>query len=600
MSEVIDTLITEFKLLEAAYVGPSKKVLEATQEIGLAIEETGLKAKEFGATLGERLRVGEILAPLAALGTITGIVDLGKDALATSAKINVLQRSLEGMTGSAGRAKEIMEFGESQAAKTGLFDVEQIDKASIKLEAFGLRAETYLPAITKLGAVFGQGGEGLDVFAEALGKIKEGDATRAMMILSRSSIGTAALKEAGGVFNGRQLVGTPDQQLDVILRAINSSSVARAYGAQIESDEAKTARLGIAWEAAMVKGGTALRGFLVQPFTQLTDGLNEVVESGQVDRIVSGFAGLFNLQGGDFKSVVHSIADFLEKAPSQIRAFENEVMPLFLWLKDNLNTIADIWAGIWIAGKLNAAYDGVTQITGALWGMVTAIKAAQTEEATLNAIRAAGKVAAAAESGAGASAAGAGGAGAAAAAGLGGLASVAGIAALIPIAGMAGSWIGDKIGDGLDAVKAKIGNTAVAAGLDAAIKNLPGGIGQLFPYTFSNAGSGPVQKLLPTKYEPAIAAEGDTLDEALKRSKVENGEYNAQLRYLEEIAKNTKETTIDFKRFAFGGGDLGGLGVTTGEIQGLNRGSGGGVSHRAAAALHEALTNVMQEMVLAQ
>ena len=63
--------------------------------------------------------------------------------------------------------------------------------------------------------------------------------------------------------------------------------------------------------------------------------------------------------------------------------------------------------------------------------------------------------------------------------------------------------------------------------------------------------------------------------------------------YLQKIADNTKTTAVELKKYAFGGGDLGRLGVTSTEMQGFY-GSQTGLNSGGGSAMRNVVTSLNQ------
>lgn len=382
MANVIDELISKFSLDTKGYEEGGKKVLDITHKAGEAFGKANEKAKELGKTISEKFKFGELLGPLAALGTAVGLVELGKDAVETARKFDVLERKLAGLTGSYARAKEIMKFGEEQAGLTGLFNPEQLDQASIELEAFGLNAEKYLPIVQALGAVFGSSGEGLDTFAQAIGRIAEGDPGRAMAILARAGIGRKELQAKGVTFNGRQPTSSPEKIIQAI-ELVVTEKYGGVLGEMIKSPDAVFGRLKVAWERFLISIGTAIETKVLPFVDSLSTSMTKIVESGQLDRIVNGFLSLFGVDGSQLGDVFQKIADALEGLPGKIKGLEDKFRGFFATLWENLPKLIGLMAALWATSTIlefaNLAVQAYATIT-------KAIGAAAAAQATLDAM----------------------------------------------------------------------------------------------------------------------------------------------------------------------------------------------------------------------
>ena len=367
---VIDQLITKFGLDEKDYEKGKEALLHATHQITHEIDEAVAKAKERFKEIFK-----PVINPFTELVTGAGLFELGKEALGVATEFDKLERKIAGVTGSYKRAKEIMELSEHQAAATGLFDVKSLDEAALKLEVFGLKAETFLPVVEKLGAVFGDGSEGLDTFAEALGRIQEGNAGRAMSILARSGIGQKDLQQHGVAFNGKELASPASKVIQAIEEVVDIK-FGPVLKEMLDSPEARTAKLSVAWESAMRRSGQAIQQFLLPGVEGVAAALEHIVSGGQLDKINTGFSSLFHLDTASVQTAVQTIANTLEKLPGQIEGPLNTVKGVLGWVIEHAVTLGKVWAAIWVTQKVAAGLSLIQTITTgigqAIWAMTGA------------------------------------------------------------------------------------------------------------------------------------------------------------------------------------------------------------------------------------
>lgn len=369
MANIIDELITKYTLDAGGYDAGAKRVAQVTLFAAEAFDHARERAVELGKTLSEKLRVGEILAPLAALGTITGLLDFGKDAMEVAGKFDTLERTLAGVTGSYARARSIMEFGEHEASRTGLFKPEQLDQAAEELAVFHLSAKQFLPVVEELGSVFARGGEGLDVFAEAIGRIANGDSSRAMMVLKRSGITTHDLQKHGVRFKdpeGHEVASPAPQVIHAIQEVVHEK-----FGGVLEdmmnSPQAKAMRFQVAWEGVMRKVGQGIQGAFLPALDAVGEGITKIVEDGQIDRIVSKFTGLFSIDGGSLKTAVENVANMIEGLPDKIRSALSSLHELYDWAAPKLLVLGRIIAALWVVDKVSE----FGKVAVAVWKAIT-------------------------------------------------------------------------------------------------------------------------------------------------------------------------------------------------------------------------------------
>jgi hypothetical protein len=613
MSTVVDELITRFTLDEKGYSEGTKELVKKTKEFVDQVHEAGEKVKEFGKGLSERLGLKELFKPVEKLTTVMGLVDFGKDAMEVSKKFEAMELRIGGVVQSAERAKSIMEFGEKESSRTGFFKALDLDQAAIQLESFGLRAERWLPTVEKLGLVFNKTGSGLDGYAEALGKLKQGDTHAAMGMLENSGIGLDALKAKGVQFNGKDIVSSAETVLSAI-SAIVEEKYGKVGTALEASGLAKTQRFANVWEGAMRRTGSAIETALLPAIQAIGDEIEGLTESGEIDRIAQGFTSLFSVDGGSLKDAIGMIANFLEAAPGHIRGFMNAIKGPIDFLVSHLPLVAAVWAGMWVASKFSAAITAIGGVVRAVQTLTLAFAGADAAEATMVALTGVGMVA---------------------------------VVAAVAAGALVYSQLTGAINDASDATEGLAGDTEKlskaqekvqverelaknmedrAALRDRIEKDMnPTFMGMNRPLTvFDVSQTTEDQGKLDDLTDKAnvlnsrLKALRDPNDKPgsigqalLHPSSIGVGappddaaaKVDPSLRYLSEIASNTKQAATDMKRFVLGGGDLGRLGVDSSEVAMIRNGGSrqhravAGLSHRAGSALMDAIQEMMADMM---
>ena len=333
----IDDLITKFEADDRGYIAGTARMVSATVAFGD-------KVGEVTKTIAEKFKFTELIAPLAALGTAAGLVEMGKKAVDTAMQFDLLNRKLIGITQSAAKAKEIMAFGESEANKTGLFDAESLDRASIKLEGFGLNAQKYLPMLERFASLFGDGAESIDQLAVALGRLEEGGNTgRIMQMLARYGVGVNDLKAAGVQFKDK----TPTSSPGVILEAIGSISQQPKYAnLQKELEGGPKQKAGIAAHeitAAYNEAGQAILATFLPAFTRVGSLVKELVEGKYFDRLVASALGFFGVDSGNVGDAMDQISKVVKGLPENINAAKKELQPIFDVILGGLKDVKKAW-----------------------------------------------------------------------------------------------------------------------------------------------------------------------------------------------------------------------------------------------------------------
>jgi hypothetical protein len=588
MSTLIDELITKFTLDAKGYAEAGEKVKLVTKQMSEGFDHANERAREFARGIGEKLKFGELLAPLAALGTVTGLVDLGRDAIRTAQEFDVLERKIAGLTGSYAKAREVMKFSEQEAGRTGLFKPAELDEAAIALEKFGLSTQKYLPLVESLSAVTG---EGMEEFANALGMLANGEGGRALRVLERAGITLQDLKKRGLNVSGEgKIVGSPQAAIGAIGGAVQSK-FGGVLSEMMNSPEAKAGRFSVAWENALRTAGQAAEGAFLPSVEAVGNQISKISESGQVDRIANGFAALFNINGKGLAEVVQGIANTLETIPKRIQSVEE----FFRRFSAEIVLFGKVWASVWVFNKIisginavGAAVIALMAVQKALTGTVEATDAAEAAFDILTMGPAGIALVAAA-----------------------GLAAVSVFAALTNqlneaqkamegLAGAGDGLPGDKDTEQHSATRKKLMDLIkqreeqieydgpIASTWDDKVKSQDAQIAAL-QKQYHDEGKDISKK-------KAAGAPGNALGGDAGGNKDAASTF-----YMRQIAENTKKA-LDLRKYAFGGGDLNRIGVTEMEVNKFNRGgavssgSHNGISAHTKQAMADIIAHAMEEV----
>ena len=95
------------------------------------------------------------------------------DSRAAGEEFEAMKARLEGLTGSAQRANELMALAAKEAGPSE-FTTQQLEQSTVSLAAFGQNVERVLPMITKLGQAMGADQERLMMYTRAMNMLKQG------------------------------------------------------------------------------------------------------------------------------------------------------------------------------------------------------------------------------------------------------------------------------------------------------------------------------------------------------------------------------------------------------------------------------------------
>lgn len=207
--KVVDTLVTKYTMDDSDYQRGVNSVSNATSQLGGSFAFAGGGAAAMAAQM----------AAMAAAAAMAGATVASK----TAADFEVLERSLDVVTGSAERSAQVFDFVKRQAGPSAFFDTMQLGEAAKLLEAFGLQTERFLPLANTMASVFGQNEESLTGFVNALGRIRGGSFGEGFERLREMGLNRQVLEAQGLKFDkSGQFTGTVNEALTGIEKAIKS------------------------------------------------------------------------------------------------------------------------------------------------------------------------------------------------------------------------------------------------------------------------------------------------------------------------------------------------------------------------------------------
>jgi hypothetical protein len=345
MATVVDELITKYSMDPSGYVSGATVVHRTTTGLHSAIGGLSSAFSGLGNIAGTALKAaaGGVLALGAA------VVGFGVYAVNAAADFDTLQRSLEAITGSAQRAKEVLAFAEELAIPS-IFGADQLAEAAKVLEAFQLKTERFLPVAEKLGTVFGGDATRLMEFVNALGYIQSGRTGEGLEALSRGGISRKSLEARGISFEkSGEYLGDINRLLDAIEAEVNQ----RFGGLAASMASGPAAQLASLWDQArraVRQFGNELLTFVV-PYVQFaSQKLEQLVKSGGITELGKKVAEWVKPDGPivsgvlTFVSTLMEIPNMIEGISFGLKGFIHEVLvPMYNQFVDNYNILAKIY-----------------------------------------------------------------------------------------------------------------------------------------------------------------------------------------------------------------------------------------------------------------
>lgn len=287
MAYSLDVVATEYRLIDN-YTKKLSSIAGSTDSFGRKLANTLQAVQGFG---------------VGALGALAGgVVALGVASIKSSAENEQLRITLEALTGSADKARQKLAFVR-QLAIPSTTGFKELAQAAVTLEAFGLRAEAFLPTLAKLQAAFQNNPEALEVGVRIVGGFASGQAP-GIDQLGILGLNKTLFIKAGIKFDEQgKMLSTANEALDALKRIVESK-----YGNILDkmanTTNAKLATLGDKWEGLKVKIGDALTKYAIPAIDKLTSAIEAIDRS-------EGFDKFLQRLGKNFVRFVGIVAEAL-------------------------------------------------------------------------------------------------------------------------------------------------------------------------------------------------------------------------------------------------------------------------------------------------
>ena len=224
---------------------------------------------------------------LAGMAAAVGGLTIGAYAFAFNARnagmeVESMQRRLEGLVGSAERAKNILALAKFEAGPS-MFTTQQLEQASVGIAAYGMNVERILPLITRLGQAFGADQEHLMMYVRAFGQLGAGQMPDTE-VMGQMGISKGTLAKEGVRFDkGGTLLSSTEETMAAFERIIMTKFDA-AYRASTTTTEAMQASITDAMQGIERSLGSAVNNGL-KPFIGGLGELMKMVAESDLPRV---------------------------------------------------------------------------------------------------------------------------------------------------------------------------------------------------------------------------------------------------------------------------------------------------------------------------
>lgn len=305
----------------------------------LAADVNAAKATLSGMMSGVQniLSKGFQISGISALAGGAGLGLLSKGAMDAASKFEMMTQTLTTLQGSASKAKDTMSWLEAFAGPS-VFQLEGLQEATIRLEAFGLSAQRYLPVLSNLAGVFGNDSNKIMEVADALGRLKAGQSGEALEALRRFGISSNDLMGKGIQFNGGgQMISGANEAINAI-EAIIQEKFGSMGNAMANTLGAKLGSVGDAWDRALRNAGTAFMPVMKELSDGISTSLNKLSTSGVISQISTAMANLI-----DPAKVISAFQTGVSWLLSAINIMPKVLTELAAMFSDFPNLIATAW-----------------------------------------------------------------------------------------------------------------------------------------------------------------------------------------------------------------------------------------------------------------
>lgn len=274
------------------------------------------------------------------------------DSRAAGEEFEAMKARLEGLTGSAKRANELMALAAKEAGPSE-FTTQQLEQSTVSLAAFGQNVERVLPMITKLGQAMGADQERLMMYTRAMNMLKQGQMpdTEVMgaMGISKKDMAAKGVKfDAGG-----SLVSSAEGAM-IALEKIIDEKYSGAIKRSADTTKAMKATMIDSLQMIERQFGQVVNNGLKPFYKAIGDIAKSISESMFpeifAEQMMKPLTALYGI-GGDLKSIFLDVVAVLASMANVIPRNITAIIEDYKKFQNEKTIGGKIAKGIMIAGK---------------------------------------------------------------------------------------------------------------------------------------------------------------------------------------------------------------------------------------------------------
>lgn len=223
---------------------------------------------------------------------------------AAGIEFEAMKARLEGLTGSASRAQEMLALAAKEAGPS-MFTTQQLEMAMVNLAAFGQNVERVLPMITKLGQAMGADQEKMMQYVRGFNMLKQGQLPE-METMGAMGVSKGDLTKKGIKFDNQGSLISSAETTMIAFEQIINEKFSGAIKKSAETTQAMEATITDSMQMIQRSFGettnNALKPFLIgigEIFKTISDSQFPQLFAEQMMKPLKELAGI----GGDVKSV---------------------------------------------------------------------------------------------------------------------------------------------------------------------------------------------------------------------------------------------------------------------------------------------------------
>jgi len=260
----------------------------------------------IGVAAGGVIAVGAFAAAMVGLSAAS--YQMLFNSRAAGIEFEAMKARLEGLTGSASRAQEMLALAAKEAGPS-MFTTQQLEMAMVNLAAFGQNVERVLPMITKLGQAMGADQEKLMQYVRGFNMLKQGQLPE-METMGAMGVSKGDLTKKGIKFDNQGSLISSAETTMIAFEQIINEKFSGAIKKSAETTQAMEATITDSMQMIQRAFGettnNALKPFLMgigEIFKSIADSQFPQIFASQMMKPLEALIGI----GGDVKSVFMDI-----------------------------------------------------------------------------------------------------------------------------------------------------------------------------------------------------------------------------------------------------------------------------------------------------